>query len=226
MRLVILDTGTLGLLTHPRARPDALACRQWAQTLLVAAARVIVPGIADYELRRELIRAHKTAGLRRLDAVRAGFEFDPITQVALDKAAELWAAVRNAGLTTAHPAALDGDAILAAHTILGLTRATSSRLPRTTPVIFPDSPGSMRGTGRRSRLDGLSVRRSSSKGVGIRALLSQPQNVGTDHLAQSPWALAPATQRPAGIPSRTIYGLIAYLCQIAGRIRSDPFDPR
>ncbi len=119
MRLVILDTGTLGLLTHPRARPDALACRQWAHALLAVGTRVIVPGIADYELRRELIRARKTLGLRRLDAVRAGFEFDPITQVALDKAAELWAAVRNAGLTTAHPAALDGDAILAAQTILG-----------------------------------------------------------------------------------------------------------
>jgi predicted nucleic acid-binding protein len=118
MRLVVLDTGTLGLLTHPRAQPDALACRKWAQALLTAGARVIVPGIVDYELRRELIRAGKTLGLRRLDAVRAGFEFDPITQAALDKAAALWAAVRNAGLTTAHPAALDGDAILAAQTIL------------------------------------------------------------------------------------------------------------
>src|SRR5271157_6646395 len=36
---------------------------------------------------------------------------------------------------------------------------------------------------------------------------------------------APATQRPAEIPSRTIYGLIAYLWQIAERISSDPFDP-
>ena len=79
---------------------------------------MIVPGIADYELRRELVRAGKTAGLRRLDAARAGFEFDPVTQAAVDKAAELWAAVRTAGLATAHPAALDGDAILAAQTIL------------------------------------------------------------------------------------------------------------
>ena len=118
MRLIVVDTGTLGLLTHPRARPDALACQQWAQARLAAAARVIVPGIADYELRRELIRAGKMSGLHRLDAVRAGFEFDPITQAALDQAAALWAAVRNAELTTAHPAALDGDAILAAQTIL------------------------------------------------------------------------------------------------------------
>ena len=118
MRLIILDTGTLGLLTHPGAQPAALACRKWAQGHLVAGTRVILPGIVDYELRRELIRAGKTAGLRRLDAARAGFKFDPVTQAAIDKAADLWAAVRNAGLATAHPAALDGDAILAAQTIL------------------------------------------------------------------------------------------------------------
>jgi predicted nucleic acid-binding protein len=118
MRLVILDTGSLGLLTHPRGHPGAVACRHWAADLLSAGTRVIVPGIADYELRRELIRAGKASGLRRLDAARAGFVFDPITQAALDKAAALWAAVRNAGLATAHSAALDGDAILAAQTIL------------------------------------------------------------------------------------------------------------
>ena len=118
MRLIVLDTGTLGLLTNPRARLDALACRKWAQGRLAAGARMIVPGIVDYELRRELIRAGKTSGLRRLDAARSGFEFAPITQSALDEAAVLWAAVRNTGLTTAHPMALDGDAILAAQTIL------------------------------------------------------------------------------------------------------------
>jgi hypothetical protein len=118
MNIVVLDTGTLGLLTHPRARPDAVDCRRWAQALLFGSTRLIIPGIAEYELRRELVRAGKTLGLRRLDLARAGFEFDPISQAVLDKAAELWAAVRNAGLTTAHPAALDGDAILAAQTIL------------------------------------------------------------------------------------------------------------
>lgn len=128
MRLVVLDTGTLGLLTHPRAQPKARACWQWAQSLLAAGARMIVPGIADYELRRELIRAGKALGLQRLDAVRAAFEFDPITQVALDEAARLWAVVRNAGLTTAHPAALDGDAILAAQTILATSAADTATI--------------------------------------------------------------------------------------------------
>src|SRR5208337_35251 len=40
-----------------------------------------------------------------------------------------------------------------------------------------------------------------------------------------PGPSAPATQRPAGILSRTIYGLIAYLCQIAERISGDSIDP-
>jgi hypothetical protein len=43
---------------------------------------------------------------------------DPITQDALNKAADVWATVRNAELATAHPSALDRDAILAAQTIL------------------------------------------------------------------------------------------------------------
>ena len=52
MKLVVLDTGTLGLLTHPRSRPDALACRQWAQTLPVAGARVVVPGMQSSQRKR------------------------------------------------------------------------------------------------------------------------------------------------------------------------------
>ena len=67
---------------------------------------------------RELIRAGKIAGLRRLDAVRMGLEFDPIMQAALDRAAELWAVVRTAGQPTAANETLDGDSILAAQALL------------------------------------------------------------------------------------------------------------
>jgi hypothetical protein len=76
MRLVFLDTGPLGILTNPKGTPDALACQQWVRGLLAAQVRVVVPAIADYELRRELIRAGKIAGLRRLDAVAANEALD------------------------------------------------------------------------------------------------------------------------------------------------------
>jgi predicted nucleic acid-binding protein len=117
MRLIFLDTGTLGLISHPKAKPEAEACRQWATGLLSAGARIIVPGIADYEARRELIRDGRTASLRRLDAIREGYEFAPITQEVLDEAAVLWANIRNAGLPTADDKALDGDVILAAQAL-------------------------------------------------------------------------------------------------------------
>jgi predicted nucleic acid-binding protein len=117
MRLIFLDTGTLGLLTHHKATPRAVACRQWASDLLSAGVRIVVPGIADYEERRELIRAGRTASLRRLDATRGGLEFDPITQEALDQAAVMWGDIRNAGLPTADKKALDGDVILAAQAL-------------------------------------------------------------------------------------------------------------
>lgn len=119
MRLIFLDTGPLGLISNPRSKPQTLRCRQWAHDLLaVGGVRVIVPEIADYELRRELIRAGATAGLRRLDQVKAGLEFAPITSDIMLKAAELWADVRNAGRPTAPPEALDGDCILAATALL------------------------------------------------------------------------------------------------------------
>jgi predicted nucleic acid-binding protein len=120
MRLVFLDSGPLGILANPTATPSALACNQWANDLLASNARIIVPAIADYEVRRELIRAGKVAALRRLDFIRASLEFDPITQAAFDRAAELWAFVRTGGRPTAAPEALDGDCILAAQILLAV----------------------------------------------------------------------------------------------------------
>ena len=47
-----------------------------------------------------------------------GLDYDPITTPAMRLAAEFWAVVRNAGLPTAHPHALDADCILAAQAFL------------------------------------------------------------------------------------------------------------
>jgi hypothetical protein len=75
--------------------------------------------VADYELRRELIRIGKTRGIRVLDRFIAERpdRYLPLTSVAMRRAAELWADVRNRGLPTAPPEALDGDAILAAQVL-------------------------------------------------------------------------------------------------------------
>ncbi len=118
MRLVFLDTGPVGLLSHTRNRLRRDQCRQWAYQLTAAGVRLFVPEIADYEVRRELIRLGAATGLRRLDQVKATLEYAPITTDVMLQAAEFWAKARRAGLPTTDPHALDGDCILAAQAIL------------------------------------------------------------------------------------------------------------
>ena len=62
--IVLLDSGPLGLVTNPRATPENQRCKQWLVALLASGVRVLVPEIADYEIRRELLRAGKRQGTR------------------------------------------------------------------------------------------------------------------------------------------------------------------
>jgi predicted nucleic acid-binding protein len=80
----------------------------------------MVPEIADYEVRRELLRARLTASLRRLDEFTGGMEYDPITTAAIRHAAVFWAFLRRKGLPTAGPHDLDADAILAGQAVASL----------------------------------------------------------------------------------------------------------
>lgn len=112
--IVVLDTGPLGLLANPKPRPAVIDCRRWADDLLAAGHRVVIPEIADYEVRRELVRANLVRSLRSLHQLHHRFEYLPLTTAMMREAAMFWAIVRNAGLPTAGPAELDGDVILAA----------------------------------------------------------------------------------------------------------------
>ena len=112
--LLVLDSGPLGLLSNPAHSTKSQEIREWAEARLTAGHRLVVPEIADYEVRRELLRANKQLGLNRLDQLTAGFGYLPLTTAMMRDAASLWADARNTGLPTAHDAALDGDAILAA----------------------------------------------------------------------------------------------------------------
>jgi predicted nucleic acid-binding protein len=74
---------------------------------------VIIPAIADYEVRRGLLKKGAPAKLRNLGALRTRLAFVGISTPALEKAAEFWASLQRSGRPTADKKALDGDAILA-----------------------------------------------------------------------------------------------------------------
>src|SRR5215831_16576630 len=119
-RVVVLDSGPLGLLSYSRSLREASDCNEWLQRHLSNGSTVIVPEIADYELRRELLRTGLTRGILRLETLLTvqGIDYLPITTPAMRLAAEFWARARRGGRPTADPKALDADVILAAQASL------------------------------------------------------------------------------------------------------------
>jgi hypothetical protein len=112
--IVLLDAGPLGMITNPKSSPENEACKNWLSTLALGGAEVVIPEIADYEVRRELLRAEKDRGLGRLDALKGLLRYAPITTEIMIKAAEYWSTARKLGRQSADDASLDADMILAA----------------------------------------------------------------------------------------------------------------
>jgi len=113
-RVVFLDAGPIGLVTNPKLSPESTLCTRWLQTLITSNIRVIIPEIADYEVRRELLRANKVRGIARLDELANLVEYLPITTAAMRQAAMFWAQARQQGQPTAGDKTIDSDMILAA----------------------------------------------------------------------------------------------------------------
>lgn len=131
MQLIVLDSGPLGLLTRPPHVPQARACATWLRRLLAAGWHVAVPVIADYEVRRELMRLNATRAIQQLDILSTHLDMIPLTHAMLLLAAQLWANTRQLGRPTADPHALDGDVILVAQA-LHFVQAHESLLVATT----------------------------------------------------------------------------------------------
>ena len=102
-KVIFLDSTPLGLLADPKITPAVTAITAWAVSLLTAGHRLYIPEVIDYELRRELIRAGKTASVRELDAQKSRYAYAPLTTDALLLAADLWAQMRNSGTPTGDP---------------------------------------------------------------------------------------------------------------------------
>lgn len=113
-RVVLLDAGPLGMVTNPRASAETTAATEWLEAVLIGGSDAVIPEIADYEVRRELLRARRMRGVARLDALRMALRYLPLTTEAMLLAAEFWAHARRQGQPTASNASLDGDVILAA----------------------------------------------------------------------------------------------------------------
>ena len=118
-RIVLLDSGPLGIVTNPKAAsPLSPEGKVWLESLPLKGYIVMLPEIADYEVRRELIREGLTAAIRRLDQLKSQIPYRPLTTEVMLLAAQLWADARKRGKPTADSNALDGDVILAPQAIL------------------------------------------------------------------------------------------------------------
>lgn len=132
--IVLLDAGPLGLVTNPRASHESQQCKHWLVELLSHGVRVFDSEIADYEVRRELLRAGRIRGVLHLDQLKTIAEYLPITTDTMLQAAEFWAQARQHGQPTAPDFALDGDDILAAHALLLAQREHDTVIVATTNV--------------------------------------------------------------------------------------------
>lgn len=113
-RLVLLDSGPLGMIIHPRKNPDV---KDWLSQLILSGVTVLVPEIADYEVRRKLIHLDSQKSIDRLNSLKNSIGYVPLTTKTMLKAAEFWAQARKGGYPTADKSAIDADVILAAQLV-------------------------------------------------------------------------------------------------------------
>jgi predicted nucleic acid-binding protein len=126
MRL-ILDTGVLGQVVHPRKYEDT---RAW-MAAAVELHELCVSEICDYELRRELLRIGASRSIDRLDELARELRYLPVTTTTWRTAASFWASARRGGRPTSDAVGLDGDMLLAAQ-----ARAESATVVTTNPKHF------------------------------------------------------------------------------------------
>jgi predicted nucleic acid-binding protein len=113
-RIILIDSGPLGYATNPRSSPTNDRCGSWLAALATSGARVVLPEIVDYEVRRGWLRTRNADAIARLNQFKTEAEYLPITTAAMLLAAEFWADARQRGYATAGDQTLDADVILAA----------------------------------------------------------------------------------------------------------------
>lgn len=125
MRTIFLDAGPLGTLIYskPQSRKEI---GDWMRSMREAGAKFALTSVADYEVRRELIRMSQSGkdkvrqefakrAIVRLDEFIEAVGYLSLSQEVLHCAAEMWGDMRRRGLATCDDKELDCDVILCAH---------------------------------------------------------------------------------------------------------------
>ncbi len=118
MTTIFLDSSPLAMIVHRGGTPTVDACKQWFAGHIASGTRIVLPEIADYEVRRELVRLNITSSNADLNYCGGVLEYLPIKTGTMRLAAGLWAQARQQGRPTADPKEMDGDVVLAAQTLL------------------------------------------------------------------------------------------------------------
>lgn len=130
---LLLDTNVLVRLCHPTGHQDV---KDWFRALLLkggAAPEFLISVLADYELRRALLRRGGTASLDRLDELARSVTVVPITPEVVRRGAEIFASIPESGGNRAS----DADVLMAAQAQLeGAVLVTSDALLRDVPGIM------------------------------------------------------------------------------------------
>jgi predicted nucleic acid-binding protein len=116
--LFVLDASVVGAIINPKQTNTVVReCQSWFRRSLACQSIFVLPEIADYEIRRELLRGKKINGIKKLDELKSAIYYYPIDSEIMLTAAQLWAESRQRGMPTADASELDGDVILAAQVI-------------------------------------------------------------------------------------------------------------
>ena len=113
-KLVILDSGPLGIACNALKSNTGAACNTWIRRLRRSGINVAISSLSDFEVRRELVRANRVKSINVLERVIRESIYLPVTQEVIAQAAVYWAESRNLGRPTADPFALDADVLIAA----------------------------------------------------------------------------------------------------------------
>jgi predicted nucleic acid-binding protein len=128
---LLLDTSVLGWVCHPRKHDDV---RAWFRRAVLEH-EMLVSEVADYELRRELLRIGAARSLARLDEVGRELVYVPVTTATWRSAARLWAQLRQSGVANAPREALDPDVLIAVQAVAEEAAVVTSNVDHFKAVV-------------------------------------------------------------------------------------------